>query len=141
MGKSNQERQQQWQARQRGRGHRRYTVMLDGDAANILEKVRKRTGETLTHLFNRVVRQLGGVVSGNDYIAGGGRLAAFVSDNECEVDKEVGEQIVNWIGVVGLTEAAVAERLNAAGVPASEGTRRWQAEGVAQLYRELVAAS
>jgi len=141
MGKSNQERQRQWQARQRGRGHRRYTVMLDSDSANILEKERKRTGETLTHLFNRMVRQLGGVVSGNDHAAGGGLSAMGVSGNEFGVGKEVGEQIVNWIGVVGLSEAAVAERLNAAGVPASGETRRWQAERVAQLYRELVAAS
>lgn len=138
MSRSNRDRQRQWQARQRTFGRRRFTVMLTEESCNILKRERIRTGSTLTELFNQAIQGLAAKVSDNN----NSTLPEIVGDKVSANQKaiaELREQIVNLIGVVGLSSAQVAERFNAAGIePTPAGASVWRSDLVEQLYRDAI---
>lgn len=63
MKTTTQERQRKWKAKQEAGGKKSVTIMLDAGVKDLIDKERKKTGETITAVIERAVSSLLGPVS------------------------------------------------------------------------------
>lgn len=138
MAMSGKERQKKWQERQKIIGKKRVTVILDKDALAVLEEEKARTGESFSRIISQAVVNMNKIVSDNEIIGRARGEGEAVSDNESIDIHTLMERIVTLIGVVGLSEEEVAERLIDENVTPPSHQKTWCAETVKALYTRSI---
>jgi hypothetical protein len=143
MAMSEKERQKKWQERQRAKGKKRLTVMIDQNALTIIEREKKRTRESLSSIVSRALLSIGKKVSDNDEADNTRTTDVNVSDNATgplEHNDNIMERIVSLMGVVGLSPEEVAQRFNDENVDSLMNTNPWTSEKINALYTKATTA-
>ncbi len=168
MAVSSKERQRRWQERQKAAGRKRLTVVLGKDAYAVIMKEKEKTGESIASIINSALMLMEKGTANNSRSAKKGigvsdnegpellgvsdnenglcdssgdknkDLDGGVSANDSMARKRVIKRIVAMIGVVGLSESEVAERLNEEGVDTLNGFDAWDEDTVGMLYRQEI---
>lgn len=141
MAMSVNERQKKWQDRQKNNGKKRVTVIIEPDAWSALASEKARTGESFSRIVSRALVGTGGqIVSDNESSVSAPGAAESVSDNHADVPSEAVERIVTLMGVVGLSPAEVAGRLNDERIAPAIPGEDWDADAVMDLYRRATTS-
>ena len=68
MAVSGKERQKKWQEKQKTKGKKRFTIMIDKIAAEILNSEKVKTGESMSAIVNRALLMIAGKTDSGDVI-------------------------------------------------------------------------
>jgi hypothetical protein len=166
MAISGKERQKKWQDKQKAFGKKRFTIVIDKAAAEILNTERDKTGNSLSDIVNSIIMKHGNTTgsfvdeenlkteSNQNYseinnapvstnkTSGPAKQSHekrnVVSTNQKNGLQEIINRITTLIGVIELSAGEVADRFNKEGLATTDGSHKWNEEMVLDLYEDEI---
>lgn len=136
--KRNKERQKEWKAKMEAQGYKRISVMISGEAHQMLDDEAKRLDLPKGSILNDVI--INYFTNNRDNISGNIKQNIKTKIKNREIDRQTILRRIADLKAEGLSNRAIVAQLEAEGFPTVSGRGKWSAGSVGKFIREIKEA-